>query len=456
MANKQTGSLDLKAAKGAHDDASTKATNFLAIDSTGIMVADLSTNTGITPSTADGRNVFIDSDSVDIRNGQTVLASFGETVTIGDTQKAYIEMTSDTIAGHADTDYFSISSSGGRKQQWAVMSNTAKKRSVGRSSITINIATGTHDYYEDYVDVWATLPNGTRFKVVIYTFYQNTRFIDEEECVKGTESPNYGNFGNAECGYNGIDSIAFYPTLYPQNHNTNGTWRDRQFLLYVYKETNAAFYRFGQDVATEGGHYSFLMGEGTKASYENQLAIGKYNADVSDGVFIIGNGENDNVRSNAFTVNNSGNVTSAGSLKLGGSLALAGHTGDYSTVGSIISKSGGDEYTSDLSTAADTWKALASISLNAGRWIIVARARFDPTSSGAHYSSINISTTSASDMSRDKRYGATTNTNQHSTCIFYNVTSDNTTIYLNGSASAAGKWIRTSASALYLGAMRIV
>lgn len=310
MANKQTGSLDLKAAKGAHDDASTKATNFLAIDSTGIMVADLSTNTGITPSTADGRNVFIDSDSVDIRNGQTVLASFGETVTIGDTQKAYIEVTSDTIAGHADTDYFSISSSGGKKQQWAVMSNTAKKAGVGRSSITINIATD-----ENYVDVWATLPNGTRFKVVIYTIYSNITFVDEEECVKGTESPNYGNFGNAECGYNGINSIAFYPTLYPQNHAWNGTWKARQFLLYVYKETNSAFYRFGQDVATEGGHYSFLMGEGTKASYENQLAIGKYNADVSDGVFIIGNGENNNARSNAFAVDNSGNVTAAGEIR---------------------------------------------------------------------------------------------------------------------------------------------
>lgn len=51
------------------------ATNYLSVDSTGIMVADMQDGEQL-PSTATGRNVFIDNDSVDIRDGQRTLASF--------------------------------------------------------------------------------------------------------------------------------------------------------------------------------------------------------------------------------------------------------------------------------------------------------------------------------------------------------------------------------------------
>ena len=64
-------------------DARKVATNYLAVDNTGIMVADMQDGEQ-TPSTATGRNVFIDNDSVDIRNGTTTLASF-----TGDNTKFY-------------------------------------------------------------------------------------------------------------------------------------------------------------------------------------------------------------------------------------------------------------------------------------------------------------------------------------------------------------------------------
>lgn len=51
------------------------ATNYLSADTSGIMVANME-NGEQTPSTATGRNVFIDNDSVDIRDGQNTLASF--------------------------------------------------------------------------------------------------------------------------------------------------------------------------------------------------------------------------------------------------------------------------------------------------------------------------------------------------------------------------------------------
>jgi hypothetical protein len=78
------------------DDARKVATNYLSRDATGVMVADLNDGNQ-TPSTATGRNVKIDTDSVDVRDGQTILASFGETSQIGESDKS-----------HASFDYHSL------------------------------------------------------------------------------------------------------------------------------------------------------------------------------------------------------------------------------------------------------------------------------------------------------------------------------------------------------------
>lgn len=91
-----TGSYDFKTSKNTKDvaaaDATSKAneakkvaTNFISSDSSGIMIYD-GTGGAKTPSSpgTDTKNVFIDSDSVDIRKGSTVLATFGaDGATIG-------------------------------------------------------------------------------------------------------------------------------------------------------------------------------------------------------------------------------------------------------------------------------------------------------------------------------------------------------------------------------------
>lgn len=64
---------------GAIDDAKRNATNFLSIDDSGIMVADMSNGTH-SPSSPVGRNVFINSESVNIRNNSDIVASFGEKI----------------------------------------------------------------------------------------------------------------------------------------------------------------------------------------------------------------------------------------------------------------------------------------------------------------------------------------------------------------------------------------
>lgn len=92
------------------NNAKRTATNYLSSDSSGIMVADL-TDGQQTPRTATGRNVKIDNDSVDIRDGQKILASFGEVSHIGNLGSFHMIMSPNDFIGadSGNLEYFKIS-----------------------------------------------------------------------------------------------------------------------------------------------------------------------------------------------------------------------------------------------------------------------------------------------------------------------------------------------------------
>lgn len=92
----QSGSIDVKAIKEAHDDAEAKATKYVSSDETGIMIANMASGQQ-TPSEATGRNVFIDDDSVDIRDGLKKIATFGEETIIGDVNGYRTEIRNDSF-----------------------------------------------------------------------------------------------------------------------------------------------------------------------------------------------------------------------------------------------------------------------------------------------------------------------------------------------------------------------
>lgn len=74
----------------AKDAASKTATNYLNFSSNGLIVGDHTASTL-------GNNVLIDSDSVNIRSGETVLASYGSTTTIGNTSGNNVLIDSDSV-----------------------------------------------------------------------------------------------------------------------------------------------------------------------------------------------------------------------------------------------------------------------------------------------------------------------------------------------------------------------
>lgn len=86
-------------------EAKKTATNYLSSDNTGIMVADLKDGEQ-TPSTATGRNVKIDNETVDIRDGQRVLAQYGENTLIGDPTDYHVGI---GTANYAEVDLSNLS-----------------------------------------------------------------------------------------------------------------------------------------------------------------------------------------------------------------------------------------------------------------------------------------------------------------------------------------------------------
>lgn len=94
------------------EEAAKTANNYLSSDSTGIMVADMTDGNRYTPSNVpDGiKNTHIDSTSFKVRDGQEVLASFGEESQIGKSDGWHQELSAEkTSFKNGDTEYAYIS-----------------------------------------------------------------------------------------------------------------------------------------------------------------------------------------------------------------------------------------------------------------------------------------------------------------------------------------------------------
>ena len=117
--------------------------------------------------------------------------------------------------------------------------------------------------------------------------------------------------------------------------------------------------------------YSHAQNLGTWAASEAQTAMGKYNeVDSSDEyALIIGNGSDENNRSNALTVDWGGNLK-------------------CNNIGAVIS----GKNSSQIAVATSTYTTIASVELSAGTWIIIGECQFTSNSTGVRRLSILAST----------------------------------------------------------------
>ncbi|NLC41070.1 MAG: hypothetical protein GX763_09175 [Clostridiaceae bacterium] len=126
-----------------------------------------------------------------------------------------------------------------------------------------------------------------------------------------------------------------------------------------------------------------------------------------------------------------------------------------SPVGTMITKTGGTDYTSDLSSGKETWKTIASITIPAGKWIVYYRARYQNSTSGTHLIRSYFTTSSSSTSFSNTQNGSATNYLYATDTVIVSV-SDDTTYYLRGYASVAGTWFRGTSAELRIVAIRLV
>ena len=322
-------------------DAKKVATNYLSVDNTGIMVADMTDGVVETPSEATTRNVFIDSDSVDIRDGQTVLASFGETAQIGGDNHAHIILDDHSVQmidayGDAYLSFRDLRDRGvatitetftgdGATTQFTVELSVYATVSATDSRDPTNTATLSSRTY-----TFATAPAHGSVVTIIYTttsvfakvFTIGSRY---RSANVGPMSVSFGEnisaTGYASVG-EGVATRAFGTAAHSEGSATTASGRSSHAEGSGSNASGAAAHAEGRDTSA-GGQYahaggyqssangicSFAHGARARAQSDGQTVFGTYNEVDGNEVycFIIGNGTSDSARSDALALTWDGN-----------------------------------------------------------------------------------------------------------------------------------------------------
>lgn len=312
-------------AQNTATEAAKTADNYISVDSTGIMVSENKGATKETPSNATKNNVLITEKDVQIRNGQKVVASYGDSIRLGGATGQHVAIDNDGLAVQD-----------GDKKQFEVRT----------------LASGL-----TFTDVWldtgrispdSGMDTSKVFSAAEIDSVLNSTYYDEE--ILKLSFPNQGVpkvtlvFGSGNSGYNvpTNPSSAIYFTAADQSiageslklvidyrDNPSGVdgvfnWNDLRAIKVEYTiNFTPTTVRIG-DGATE----DTFVNDGTPINNFKALKVGK-------GKSREGNWQNDN----AFDVDFNGNTYVGGEL----------------TVSQDIVNQGGQIYTGAITTATDVY-----------------------------------------------------------------------------------------------------
>jgi len=315
------------AAKTAYEkaeDAEKVATNYLSVDSSGIMVADMSDGTIHTPSGVPSgvKNVFIDNDSFDVRDGQTVLASFGETSQIGADGGNHQIIDSTGLQGINEDGLvvFDVQMDGAliRYRKTLVYPRdgednppyiTLATTTVSGDSLVVNDAPPLPHMESERLGfqiMWYVYdPNEEESGDPVYDYdygYYTFGFYPNEITTKHyTLRRNNSDYAFIHVAHTDTFTFSIEGTISEQAVS-DGNVVDifAEHLGYTIALRSPAF-----SLGTRGndslGSFSGVVGESMSASSAHQFACGKYNSEDPDYAFMVGNGTYKTV-SNALAV----------------------------------------------------------------------------------------------------------------------------------------------------------
>lgn len=317
-------------AKGMAKEAEKVATNYLAVDNTGIMVADMQNGEQTPSGILTGKNVFIDSNSVNIRNGQSLLSSFSDSqIILGEANKSRLKLSSSAICGVTNTDVKNFEIINGDSGDAVTYNETGSFNNTSEESNKFDgIFIVNHNI--DLRDVISI--------TVSATWGYSVDGVHETSTIRGTiskEDYKDGEVPSTTWFMQTTSTRFFFTESLSLLYNTNGfrlstTIRPKgttqsiiidntatySFSIITDKYQDASF-TFGSRIDSNIGANSCVIGEQLMASSRNQVAIGRCNKDDLDKqyLFMVGNGISGIDRNNAFSVDWSG-VAEAANLKL--------------------------------------------------------------------------------------------------------------------------------------------
>ena len=383
--------------------AKTTATNYISANDQGIMVYDGTNGTSYTPSTAPTgvKNVYIDSDSMDVRDGQTVLATFGETSQIGRDNRPHMLFTPNSFRMITDYDLnaLSINANTYTKAEHyelypngSVSSITATLPSnvaiLRESSINVSwqnqtatftcgnaqtLTVGGIVFVYDGVRTFTATSNTSSSDSMLLDFirvYVEKQFICGEIISDNITGNNIFIFSpEAEViikgDYSGAfgDAKVYADKSFSFNRGQTGSANNVHDGKYLFACNSGRVLGGEGSFSCNNGYsnavYAFAAGMSTQSYNDYQFVIGRYNDNKSNTVFEIGNGGS-GARSNALEVDWDGNVNIANGAKYkinGTALSAA----DVNAISSTTSQTANRVLASpNGSTGAPTFRALVA------------------------------------------------------------------------------------------------
>ena len=341
-------------------EASKVATNYLEFDENyGLMIADMSNGHQTIPG-ATGKNVLIDSNSVDIRDGQDVRASFSETTVIG---KPYVSGATNNES-RVEIDYQSLRAVDKNGNEYFCVKDLRNEdgvaeiidRFIGELNtigFPLTFPATNNNYVVKVDDVIVTTGITKTTTIIsfdtapaigaIITAEYETMADDAKIFTIGKRAFDGYYLPGAMSVAEGCDVIARGNYSHAEGNETHAIGFVSHAEGYSTESTGDYSHAEGFDVTASGfnshaegnqtiasgshshaegsmtiasgwyahaeglnsiasGDASHASGNWTIASRSAQFTIGKYNDNQTDTAFEIGNGSADNARSNALTV----------------------------------------------------------------------------------------------------------------------------------------------------------
>lgn len=312
---------DYKKAATAANNARKEAINYLSRDDSGIMVARMTDDNRYTPSNVPPgvKNTYIDEDSFQVRDGTTVLASFGEESQIGKEGQANLQLDDESVSIHdkRGVEVFSASATAGRQavvgRYYDLNSHDSLEPRNFRAGPILEMV------YPEGPPAWDTGVGQCicEYEAILnYNDGTSQRFSGAPEFSRGTRDE--VNILNTDgCNF----SIYYSPPTSSDGEIVGisaGNSSDPEAatyvseLYYIIKRVfigsriqSPAFslgVRYG-----DPGSYSCIVGNGLTAEHDYQFACGQYNEESEDYAFMVGNGTPETGESNAYVVTRDGN-----------------------------------------------------------------------------------------------------------------------------------------------------